>query len=490
MRSSATRSGLALACAGSVLAAADSTVLDIGSRRELFADRLLVDRLDGCRLTLHAPHPADVALRFDAPWEGPFCGYPTVLRTGSGYRLYYRGNPKAGKDGSETEVTCCAESPDGRTWTKPALGLFEVHGTRSNNVVLAGQSPFSHNFAPFVDDRPGVPPDERFKAFAGTSTSGLHGFVSADGLRWRKAGNGPLVRKGAFDSQNVGFWSASENCYVLYLRTWTAGEFAGFRTVSRATSTNFLDWSDPVPMGFGETPVEHLYTTQTHPYFRAPHLYVAFPMRFIPGRRVLSESQALALGVDRNYAGDAAETAFMTSRGGTTYDRTFMEGFIRPGPDPGNWASRAGLAASGMIQTGPAEMSLYKQAHYAQPDAHLVRYVLRLDGFASVQAPYAGGGFTTRPLRFTGRRLVANLATGASGSVRAEIQDAEGRPLPGFTLDDSVEQAGDEIARTLSWKAGNDLSTLAGRPVRLRFVMRDANLYSIQFTQPGPGGGH
>ena len=273
----------------SYVRAADAapTALDISSRLELFVDDFLIERLDGARLKLHEPHPANVALRFDAPWEGAFSGYVTVLHDGERFRCYYRGNPIAGRDGSDTEVTCYAESRDGINFTKPALGLFEVHGTRSNNVVLAGQAPFSHNFAPFLDSRPGVPAAERFKALAGTSERGLFGFVSADGLRWRKLRETPLITKGAFDSQNVAFWSASEQCYALYLRTWTGGDFAGFRTISRATSTNFLDWSAPVEMSFGDTPREHLYTSQTHPYFRAPHIYVATPMRFLPGRKAL-----------------------------------------------------------------------------------------------------------------------------------------------------------------------------------------------------------
>jgi hypothetical protein len=469
----------------SVVGAAAETVPEkpvaIGTRLELFTDELLLDRLDGCSLKLHEPHPANIALRFDAPWEGAFSGYVTVLHDGERFRCYYRGNPIAGRDGSDTEVTCYAESRDGVHFAKPGLGLFEVHGTRSNNVVLASQAPFSHNFAPFLDSRSGVPAEERFKALAGTSERGLFGFVSADGLRWRRLRQTPLITKGAFDSQNVSFWSESEQCYVLYLRTWTGGDFAGFRTISRATSRDFLEWSAPMEMSFGHTPREHLYTSQTHPYFRAPHLYVATPMRFLPGRKALTAEQAQTLGVDPGYASDTAETVFMTTRGGHHYTRTFMEGFIRPGPDLGNWASRAGLSALGIVPTGPAEMSLYKQAHYAQPSGHLVRYTLRTDGFVSVNAPFAGGSCLTKPITFTGRELVVNFSAGAAGSLRVEVQDAAGEPIPGFSLGDAVEQLGDEIERVVTWKSGRDVSPLAGRPVRLRFAMQDADLYSLRF---------
>ncbi len=455
--------------------------VQLDDRLELFVDDFLIERLDGVTLKLHEPIAAGIALRFDQPWEGPFSGYITVFKDGDLFRMYYRGLPKAGRDGSPDEVTCYAESRDGLTWTKPSLRLFEVGGTRENNVVLAGQPPFSHNFAPFLDTRPGSPREQRYKALAGTSEKGLFGFVSPDGLRWRKLSETPLVTRGAFDSQNVAFWSEAEHCYALYLRTWTDGGFRGFRTVSRATSPDFQKWTEPIAMSFGDAPIEHLYTSQTHPYFRSPHIYVGLPMRFLPGRKVLTDDQARALGVNPGYASDCAEAVFITSRGGTRYTRTFMEGFIRPGLDLGNWASRAGLTALGVVPTGPAEMSLYKQAHYAQPTCHLLRYALRTDGFVSVHAPYRGGELITRPLILNRKTLVLNFSTGAAGAVRVEIQDADGKPLPGYSLADAAELIGDGIERTASWKSGPEIDLPGPRPVKLRFVMKDADLYSLRF---------
>src|SRR5690606_3670163 len=111
------------------------------SRRELFVDKHLIDRLDGVELRLEQPRDEGVALKFDESWEGAFCGYCTIIRDGDEYRAYYRGNPTAGRDGSNTEVTCVALSKDGRTWTKPRLGLFEVNDTTATNVVLADAAP-------------------------------------------------------------------------------------------------------------------------------------------------------------------------------------------------------------------------------------------------------------------------------------------------------------------------------------------------------------
>ena len=477
-RLSALCAALAVAC---TCGAAEPQPIHLGGRLELFTDDFLIERLEGARLRLHEPRQAEVALKFDSPWEGPFCGYITVIKDGDRYRMYYRGLPKSGRDGSDLEVTCYAESADGISWRKPDLGLFEVQGTRRNNVILHGSAPASHNFSPFLDTRPGVPPSERFKALAGTQESGLLAFVSEDGIRWKKMQEKPVFTKGVFDSQNVAFWSESEGTYACYFRTWTGGGYSGFRTVSRTISPDFRSWSEPAAMDFGGTPHEHLYTNQTHPYFRAPHIYVALPMRFFPGRQVLSDAQARALGVDPGYESDCADTVLLTSRGGNRYSRTFMEAFIRPGLDRGNWASRASLVALNVVPTGSAEMSLYKQANYAQPAAQLVRYVLRTDGFISVHGPFGGGEMLTRILDFTGKELVVNFSTSAAGGIRAEIQDASGAPLEGHSLADAVELVGDDIERAVSWKGGSGVGTVAGRPVRLRFVLKDADLYSIRF---------
>ena len=313
--------------------------------------------------------------------------------------------------------------------------------------------------------------------------TGLAAFVSSDGIRWKKMREDPIITEGAFDSQNVAFWSEHENCYVCYFRTWTSGEFKGYRTISRTVSKDFRTWSKPVEMDFGDTPVEHLYTNQTTPYFRAPHIYIAIPMRFMPGRKVVTDKQALALGVNPKYKSDCAEAVFMTSRGGSHYDRTFMEGFIRPGTDPGNWASRAGMTAYGIVPTGPSEISLYKQAHYAQPSCHLIRFTLRTDGFVSVNAPYSGGEMITKPLKFSGNNLVINFSTSAAGGIHVEIQAESGKTIPGFSLEDSDEIIGDAIERTVTWNDNPDIGRLAGRPVRLRFVMKDADIYSIRFPR-------
>ena len=468
------------ACSGAA-AQEDSAVRDIGSRLELFVDGYLIEALDGACLQLHAPQPAEQVIAFDKPWEGRYCGYVTVFQDGDVYRLYYRGLPAARADGSDSEVTCYAESENGVAFIKPNLGLFEANGTKENNVILANAAPCSHNFAPFVDTRPDVPQEERYKALAGTSASGLIAFVSPDGIHWKKLRDEPVITKGAFDSQNVAFWSETEGCYVCYFRTWSGGGYEGYRTVSRTTSADFVHWTEPVDMTYGDRPPEHIYTNQTSPYFRAPHIYIATAARFMPGRRVVTATQMANFGGNAAYSGDCSDTVLMTTRGGAHYDRTFMEGFVRPGIGLENWTSRTNYPTRGIVPTGPGEMSMYIQRHYGQSSHHLQRLVLRTDGFAAVHAPYEGGEMRTKPLRFTGKELLLNVSTSAAGSVWVEIQDETGTPIPGYTRDDCDEIIGDDIARTVSWHDKSDVSALADKPIRLRFLMKDADLYSIRF---------
>ena len=455
-------------------------IIPLGDRREIFVDDFLIDKLTGVRMVKHTPHDEGPVFYFDKPWEGPFCGYCTVMKDNGIFRVYYRGNP-GGKDGTNVETTCVAESRDGVNWVKPELGLYEISGSRMNNVILANEAPVSHNFSPFLDLNPDGDPEQKYKALGGEGKSGLLAYVSPDGIHWEKLQEGPVFTKGVFDSQNVAFWSESEKCYLCYFRTWSEGGYKGFRTVSRTTSPDFVHWSEPVTMTFGDTPPEHLYTQQTSPYFRAPHIYVAIGGRFMPGRQVLTEEQARELNVDPKYFNDCSDAFFMTTRGGNVYDRTFMEAFIRPGIGPDNWVSRSNYPALNVVQTSPEEMSVYVNQDYAQPTAHLRRYSLRIDGFTSIQAPYAGGEMITKPFTFTGKELEINYSTSAAGEIRFELQDLNGVPVPGFTLENSQPVIGNEIARIVRWNNNSDLQKLVSQPLLLRIFMKDADLYSLRF---------
>ncbi len=435
-------------------------MIELETRRELFVDDYLIERIKGdARLHLHEP------VLTPRTRGRSFGFYATILHEEGRYRRYQRTvRPSyAGErfDGHAGELTEYLESTDGVRWNKPALGLFTVDGSRQNNIVLAGASKGSHNFTPFIDENPDARPAQRYKAMGGVhSGGGLYVWSSRDGLRWRKLQAGPVIAspasKFAFDSQNVSFWSTVEGQYVCYFRSWETSH-GQLRSISRCTSRDFIHWSKPVAMD-PNLPGEHLYTSGTHPYFRAPHIYLALPTRFMPAR------------------GASTDILFMNSRAGAThYARTFTEVFIRPGLEEHRWGNRSNYATWRVVPTSDAELSIYVNDR---------RYVLRTDGFVSLRAGARGGELLTGPFRFSAGDLRVNYSTSAAGSLRAELRDGEdNKPLPGYRLRDCVPLIGDHIERAVQWRGARSAAALAGKTVRLRFALEDADLFSLCFGQ-------
>jgi hypothetical protein len=313
----------------------------------------------------------------------------------------------------------------------------------------------------------------------------------------------PVVTEGAFDSQNLAFWDASAGKYRAYFRTFTKGittgkvwKPAGYRAIRTASSADFLSWGDEADLTYEDSPEEHLYTNQIGPYVRAPHILIGFPTRYI--ERGWSKSmKALPQLEDREarskshlrYGTALTEGLLMASRNGVHFDR-WNEAFLRPGPQrPGTWLYGHNYIAWHAVETKsslegtPNDLSLYASEGSWIGDSNAMRrYTLRLDGFVSIHAGWKGGELITKPIKFDGNRLELNFATSAAGDIRIEIQDDQGKPIPGFSLDDCSEVFGDAINRVVEWKNGADVSSLANKTVRLRFVLKDADLYALKFS--------
>ena len=90
-----------------------------------------------------------------------------------------------------------------------------------------------------------------------------------------------------------------------------------------------------------------------------------------------------------------------------------------------------------------------------------------------------------KPLRVTANRLEINYSTSAPGFMRVEIQDANGKPFPGFSLSECREIVSDKIGHVVSWTHGSEVSKLGGKPVRLNFAMKDTDL-PFDSTEPLP----
>lgn len=508
------------AIAGRALAvsAPPGAPVDIGSRRELFVDDFLIDRLGGgAELRLHHPEPREIVLVLDAPWEGSgSSGYHSVFRDGDLYRMYYKGwqisfDPEKKKIEPASSTMSYAESTDGIHWRKPSLGLVEYKGSKDNNIVLLdgivqGRRIVAGVTAILKDENPAANPDARYKAFVLTTSplKGIIPFKSADGLRWVPMSEKPVLTNGAFDNQNLAFWSPAEGKYRAYWRWFAHGDNntatanpIGVRAIRTAVSTDYLHWEQEADVTYVDSPEEALYTTPIIPYARAPHILIGFPMRYIE-RDVPTSQQALPepehrslrKSINPRYGTAITEGLFMASRDGVKFKR-WNEAFLRPGIErPGTWnyghqaLSWPPVETKSALAGAPNELSFYApESYWTGNSSEVRRYTLRLDGFVSVQAPMKGGELVTKPLRFSGKRLSLNFSSSAAGEVRVEIQDADGRPLPGYSLEECPPIFGDTVARAVTWNAGSDVSSLTGKTIRLRFFLKDADVFSFQFQK-------
>ena len=484
----------------------NDSIFDIGNRLELFVDDALIERLDGgVSLRLHAPAMREIVLVGDRPWEGNMCaGYKTCFRDGDRFRMYYQAwNGEIVEEEGKMRLAEAPirigylESDDGIHWQRPSLGLIAVDGSTDNNIVFEGIGPDCkgiHGFAPFKDANPDCPREARYKAVGAAQgwPTALYALQSPDGLRWSLMQEEPIITDGAFDSQNLAFWDGERGEYRAYVRDFK-DDCRGIKT---CTSPDFLHWTAPEWLQYVDSPQEQLYTNQIMPYYRAPHILVGFPTRYVerpwsPSIEALPEVEhrRLRSRVSERYGTAVTDGLFMASRDRRTFMR-WNEAFIRPGLRyEGSWTYGDCYQGWGLLETAsdiagaPNELSFFASEGYWRGTASAIRrYTLRIDGFVSVHAPLKGGEFTTKPLTFAGGRLTLNIATSAAGSARVEIQSVDGQPLEGFRLEECYDIIGDTLDYTPRWHNGADLRRLAGRPVRLRFVLADADLYSYRFV--------
>ncbi len=449
---------LVFACWNAAAAEPDSSdAIDIGSRREPFVDPYLISELSGeAEQVVQQPEPRELVLTTDAPWEGNTCAYYTIFQDGNLYRMYYRGShyDTEKEERGHREVTCYAESEDGIHWTKPSLGLHEFEGSKENNIVWDGIG--THCFTPFLDTHPDCAPDAKYKAISRgrpIGSKGLYAFQSADGIHWELMRDQPVIVDGAFDSQNLAFHDPQLGRYRAYHR-----DFRGVRDIKWQVSDDFLNWTEPEFLDYGDAPLEHLYTNAIRLEPRAPHLLIGFPTRYLPEE------------------GSRVEPTFMASRDGKTFHR-WLEPIIPESAPHDRSGNRSNYMAHGLVSLPghPDEYSVYaSEAYYTGPDSRLRRFAYRVDGYVAVES-HGEGQLVTKPITFDGSRLTVNANVADGGSVVVELLTASdetwrSRPIQG-----------DHIDATVEWDSLPDLSKLAGQPIRLRFRLRDASLYALQF---------
>lgn len=509
----------------------NTVAIEIGRRLEPLVDDFLFERIEGeVKWELHRPVRHAEPLMLDRPWEGNNSNYGTILKHEGRFFFYYRGTAlELGEKrigGTHFATTCVMTSADGIHWERPDLGFVKKPGWEKNNIILTfdpeckinfskGESlddgndllsgkkvPFTgavHNFTPMIDTNPDCPPEQKFKAVGGHDHRLLYAFVSPDGLNWSMLRTEPIITDGMLDSQNLAFWDPVQKCYYAYYRDFKNKEGDTERRDSRkdyslmdrdvkyATSKDFVNWTKGDFIDWQPERGTQLYTSQIQLYPGAEHLRIGFPMRYVIERGLYSAFNERLAKSDRYYASLYTDTGFVSSRDGRTF-RMWDEALVRPGPTEEQWQYSFGGTALNLIETpseypgGPMEWSMYLMDHGAWfgPGVSFNRYSIRKDGFVSASASKRGGTLVTKPIVFAGDELQINFETSVNGLIRVEVQGEDGAALPGFSLGECREIFGNSVGHRVTWSSA-ELREHAGKPVRLKIELKDADLFSLRF---------
>jgi hypothetical protein len=486
-------------------AAGSPSILDVGSRKQLFLDRRLIETDRNIQLVFNPPrHLPENVLPAEGTWErGRLGAYVSVIEEGAGYRMYYNAYDAR----FETEYLCVALSDDGVRWRRPRIGTIEHDGSRDNNIVGIGVrgrvfvDPFDaaarrYKLLARMDrDDPRWPPSKGTRR-----TDASYMLTSSDGFTWQRVEE-PVLGFSLASMTDV-VWDDLAGRWAIYARqVLPDGATVGYGRLEVARDALLrpfpvtpAPWSGPPRRAVdlrGELPFvlrpderdpngSNIYTLYAQRYRGADAVFVAFPSIWYSRGRA---------GRGDPSASDGMEMQFAHSRDGSAWQRPVRRSIVPLWSEPGPTAVDQ-VYCGGMVRRGDELVVFYNRVagrHLTDPwkplgpRSMIGRVVFRLDGFVSAEAGSEGGELTTRALTFAGRRLEINAWVGAGGSVRVALLDAGGRPLPGFDLADSVGLEGNSVRHAVAWKQGSDVAALAGRPVRLRIALRDAKLFALQF---------
>jgi hypothetical protein len=439
----------------------------VGSEKQLLLDELFFARSANVTLRVQpARKSGERNLVADRPWENFVINWLTVLADEGRYRMWYECYDR-GYKGDQDARYAYAESRDGIRWEKPSLGLVDYAGSRDNNLIWARLDGKPTHGAGFFKD-PTAPPEQRYKTLF-LSGNGVAGGFSADGLRWQAYASDAILPVGS-DTQQVGFWDPGIGKYVAYCRLWTRG-----RTIGRAESDDFTRFpgaEEVLRCDDRDPPENDLYNSACMRYPCAAHAYFIFTSRY-------------------DHPSDKLHIQLATSRDGVNWQRPDRTAFVPTG-GPNDFDAGHLYMGLGHLRVGDELWHYYQSythTHNQQVPANVTgggtysRLIVRLDRYIGAEAGADGGWFETLPLTFAGARLELNAQVRPGGTLRVGLLEGDGRPIAGYGVGECEPVLGDQLAATVRWAKGADLSGLAGRPISLRVEMLNASLYAFQFCR-------
>ncbi len=482
----------------------DGAVMDIGTKKQFFIDKLLIESMRGIRLTMNPPYmTGELLIAADQPGEKPgqdfVWGGSSVVKDGGKVRMWYQIDclemrPQPVGFVLTDKYVAYAESEDGIHFTKPNLGHHEFRGTRANNIVM----PNVEGCSVWMDTR--APAEHRFRSQGGDEKFPELVFRSSpDGFHWNKTHS---IDIGNNDTQNIIFWDPARGKYALYTRRWIAqsnDSEESYRVHRRLESDDLVKWDNEAVVL--EADKEDLTKFPTPNLCPPVDYYGACVFKYPDENGIyIMLAEAFWHWYPREGKSRPGPTAYdirlLTSRDGRHFERSpDRAAFLRPGPQ-GSFYSSAIWVLPRPVQMGNEVWIYFNGSNFdhdgiidpvakGQMRTGISRAVMRLDGFISADAEFGGGEITTPAVRFEGDQLELNVDTSSGGVVYVELLDEHNRPIPGYTRAEAKTICGNSVHMPVRWNEKQAVSELAGKPVKLHFVMCDCKLYAFQFVKKG-----
>jgi hypothetical protein len=497
-----------LLCATALVRA--ETPLEVGNRKQLFIDRRFIQASENVTLTMNPAQKLGVVFRSET---NLYVRHPlfvgNVFEDGGKFKMYYGEADPAGQS------LAYAESTDAVHWTQPNLGLVKMNGKIDSNVIMGDQDGVEACRAFVFRDDHDKGSRRPYKLFVNVlhpgfkpEVDGVYAYDSEDGLQFQRVRRVlPLFN----DNPSLVHWDPHLGKYVIFVRALVLNA-ENQRQIARIVTddpmqpwpytTNAPDARGFVSPGHAQVvlkaddtldPFSDIYYNNGCIYPWADDVYLMFPTpfrHFSPKRQPWFRFDKFEKGGDFGLL----ETQFAASRDGIHWERYCQLPYFPMGL-ANEWDRWYAVLGHGMIRRESYLFQYYVSGGRTHDsgllraehdnDVHpgamgVVRQ--RLDGFVSADAGHQGGWIITPSLIFKGQHLRLNIDTGAMGTAFVEIRDADGKPIPGFTLAAAEEIAGNYIAELAYWKGSDNVSSLAGRPVRLYFSLKRARLFAFQFT--------
>ena len=326
--------------------------------------------------------------------------------------------------------------------------------------------------------------DRQFKMWYMAGYLGAMAYAtSTDGLHWTRAGE-----TADMDDRSTCFYNPFRKRWVQSIRTWIH---------PRGRARLYWEDADFVRSGQwqpGEPPFWTGADTMDVCGDARAQLYnldaVAYESLMIGFFQIL-EGPPNQIGQARAEP-KLTELVLATSRDGFHWHRPDRRLFIGARREPGSWEFGYVESTGGVCLVVGDELWFYYSAYAGEPtcpgepwqvsgmygNGAVGLAKLRRDGFAAMQARFAGADLLTRPLTFTGRHLFVNAQT-AGARLSVECRDRENHPIEPFTHSRCQAFMGNATAAEVRWQGADTLAALAGRPVRFHFRLDRGELYAF-----------